>query len=315
MPYIGQDRPDLEGTIQFTSSRDYPRFDVCLASELDVLTRAAARRLIRDGRALLDGTPARPGQPVRAGRHLTVTLPGESSQPGPEPWALRTVYEDDCILVVDKPAGLVVHPAPGHPSSTVVNMLLGAYSGLPGPDAMRPGIVHRLDKDTSGLLIVAKTGQAREWFIDQFKRAGIGKTYLALVLGHPDETGTIEQPIARHPVHRKKMAIVPGGRRAHTSYTVCEYLDGFALVAARPTTGRTHQIRVHFAHIGHPVAGDQAYGGCPARYALKGILGRQFLHAHRLVFRPPWLETCLDLTSPLPDDLQQALEYARRHGG
>jgi 23S rRNA pseudouridine1911/1915/1917 synthase len=311
MPDTRPRPPEPAQPLHFTASRDYSRFDICIASEVTSVTRAAARHLIIAGAALVNGSPSRPSHPVRQGDRVSLTLPAPTSAPEPEPWALTAVYEDDHIVVVDKPAGLVVHPAPGHSSETLVNMLLDAYSDLPGADESRPGIVHRLDKDTSGLLIVAKTEHARTWLVEQFKEAGIHKTYLALVLGHPEQSGMIDQPIARHPVHRKKMAVVPGGRRAITSYTVCEYLTGFALVAAQPETGRTHQLRVHFAHTGHPIAGDQTYGGRPARQALKGVLTRQFLHAHRLVFTPPWMESALDLSSPLPADLQEALRYAR----
>ncbi|MFW6056398.1 MAG: RluA family pseudouridine synthase [Chloroflexota bacterium] len=307
-------RPEQPDTVEtrLESSRDYPRLDVCLASETFDLTRAAARRLILEGDALLDGVPQRPSQPVRKGQFVTLRLPAPPGPPQPEPWQLTKVYEDTEMLIIDKPAGLVVHPAPGHRSSTLVNMLLGAYAELPGTDESRPGIVHRLDKDTSGLLIVAKTERARQWLVNQFKSAGIKKTYLALVLGSTASCGIIEQPIGRHPVHRKRMAVVEGGRYAHTSYSVCEYAGGFSLVSASPTTGRTHQIRVHFASIGHPVAGDLTYGGRPARHALQGVLHRHFLHAHRLAFSPPWVDSPLDLTTPLPEDLQHALNYVRR---
>ena len=303
--------PEQPGLLRFVSSSDYPRLDVCIAAEARIITRSAACRLIRQGNALLDETTTKPSHPVHAGQSIELRLQQTSALPSPEPWKIRTVYEDNEIIVVDKPAGLVVHPAPGHTSNTLVNMLLSLYSELPGDDAIRPGIVHRLDKDTSGLLIVAKTAEAHEWLVSQFKGSGIRKTYLALVLGKPKPSGIIEQPLGRHPVHRKQMAVVEGGRSACTSYTVCEYLGSFSLIAARPVTGRTHQIRVHLAHIGHPIAGDTMYGGRAARYALRGILKRQFLHAYRLVFSPPWRDSQLELISPLPDELQQALEYAR----
>lgn len=315
MPENAPPIPEPPPALRFQASGDYPRLDVCIASEVPDLTRAAARRLILQGDALLNGETSKPSHPVSAGQSVAVRLPRAAGPPTPEPWTLSAVYEDDEIVVVDKPAGLVVHPAPGHASSTLVNMLLGAYRGLPGDDAMRPGIVHRLDKDTSGLLVIAKTAHAREWLVSQFKGSGIHKTYLALLLGRPAECGAIEQPIGRHPVHRKRMAVVEGGRYARTCYAVREYLGDFSLVAAHPVTGRTHQLRVHFAHIGHPIAGDPTYGGRPARHALKGVLGRQFLHAHRLAFSPPWRNAPLELVSPLPDDLQRALEHARRLSG
>ena len=312
MKHDGPEQPDTTETRRFESSRDYPRLDVCVASEVSGLTRATARRLIIEGDVLLDGVEHRPSHPVRKGQLVTLRIPAPPGPPLPEPWQLTKAYEDAEMLIVDKPAGLVVHPAPGHRASTLVNMLLGAYADLPGSDESRPGIVHRLDKDTSGLLIVAKTERARQWLVNQFKTAGIHKTYLALVLGRTESHGIIEQPIGRHPVHRKRMAIVEGGRYAHTSYSVCEYFGDFSLVSASPTTGRTHQIRVHFASIGHPVAGDTTYGGRPARQALQGVLPRQFLHAHRLALSPPWVDSPLDLTSPLPEDLQHALRHVRR---
>jgi len=315
MPQNGPDRPDAPSTLRFVSTRDYPRFDVCIASEVDILTRTAAGKLIRRGDALLDSTGVRPSHPVLAGQCVEVSMQAPStSPPTREEFHLPIVHEDDNIVVVDKPAGLVVHPAPGHPSRTLVNMLLGAYEGLPGTQAARAGIVHRLDKDTSGLLVVAKTEGARAWLVEQFKAGAIHKTYLALLLGYPDPSGSISQPLGRHPVHRKRIAVIYNGRPAHTAYSVSEYFHGFSLVSASPTTGRTHQLRVHFASIGHPIAGDKTYGGRPARQALTGLLQRQFLHAHRLAFSPPWLDRGLDLMSPLPDELQRVLDYVRRLG-
>lgn len=231
----------------------------------------------------------------------------------PEAIPLRIVYEDADLLVVDKPAGLTVHPAPGHARHTLVNALLAHCSDLSGVGGvLRPGIVHRLDKDTSGLLFVAKNDRAHAGLSRQLKERSVEKAYLALVRGRLEQAeGVIEGAIGRDPRNRRRMAVVEGGRPARTAYRVREYLDGMTLVEVMPSTGRTHQIRVHFAAAGHPIVGDALYG------KPSDLIGRQFLHAYRLAFRHPADGRAIELESPLPADLEQALRRARegrRHG-
>lgn len=294
------------------------RLDTYLAHAVPDLSRSRAERLIEEGLVLVDGRPARPATRVQAGTRVTVELP--PPQPlalVPEPIPLRIVYEDPDILVIDKPAGLVVHPAPGHPTGTLVQALLGHTEALAeSEDPTRPGIVHRLDKDTSGLMVVAKTERARLWLVDQFAARRVHKRYVALLAGAvtPDE-GVIDAPIGRHPVHRQRMAIVPevrGGRPARTAYRVLERFPGYTLVEAFPETGRTHQIRVHFASRGWPVVGDPVYGGRRATRAAEALgLTRQFLHAADLRFTLPDGRE-LSFHSELPEDLAAALDRLRR---
>jgi 23S rRNA pseudouridine1911/1915/1917 synthase len=224
----------------------------------------------------------------------------------PEAIPLRIVYEDQDLLVVDKPAGLTVHPAPGHRSHTLVNALLAHCRDLSGVGGvLRPGIVHRLDRDTSGLLLVAKNDRAHAGLSKQLKERTVEKRYLALVRGRLEQReGVIEGAIGRDPRNRKRMAIVEGGRPARTAYRVREHLEGMTLVEVAPSTGRTHQIRVHFAAAGHPIVGDALYGKPSA------LVGRQFLHAYRLAFRHPRDGRSLAFESPLPADLEEALSRA-----
>jgi 23S rRNA pseudouridine1911/1915/1917 synthase len=217
---------------------------------------------------------------------------------------LSIVYDDDHMLVVDKPAGLTVHPAPGHPSRTLVNALLAIYPNLPGIGGQRrPGIVHRLDKDSSGLMMVAKTEDAHRHLSTQLKNRQVRKGYLALATGRltPRER-VIDAPIARDPRHRKRMAVIPGGREASTPYKVRRYLKGFTLVEVRPKTGRTHQIRVHLASLGHPLLGDALYGG------RNPLLSRHFLHAYLLGFQHPDTNQWMEITAPLPEELEKLSE-------
>jgi 23S rRNA pseudouridine1911/1915/1917 synthase len=293
------------------------RLDVYLARAVPELSRSRAERLIEEGHVLLDDKPARPASRVQAGSRVVLELPPpEPVALVPEHIPLRIVYEDSDILVVDKPAGLVVHPAPGHATGTLVHALLGhAESLAETDDPARPGIVHRLDKDTSGLMVVAKTERARLWLVEQFATRRVCKRYLALLVGEVQpESGTIDAPIGRHPVHRQRMAILPearGGRPARTVYRVLERFLGYTLVEAFPETGRTHQIRVHFASRGWPVAGDLVYGGQrAARAALALGLSRQFLHAADLSFTLPDGRQ-LSLHSELPEDLAAALARLR----
>ena len=225
----------------------------------------------------------------------------------PEAIPLRIIYEDEDLLVVDKPAGMTVHPAPGQTRHTLVNALLAHCRDLSGVGGvLRPGIVHRLDKDTSGLLLVAKNDRAHADLSRQLKERAVEKGYLALVRGRMEQAeGVIEGAIGRDPRNRKRMAIVEGGRPARTAYRVREYLDGMTLVEVAPSTGRTHQIRVHFAAAGHPIVGDALYGKPSA------LVGRQFLHAYRLAFRHPRDGRHVAFESPLPPDLEEALRLAK----
>jgi len=248
---------------------------------------------------------------VRPGDVVAVLLPGPSLAPQPEGIDIDVVYEDGDVLILDKPAGIVVHPAPGHSSHTLVNALLHRYPDLSCGDAFRPGIVHRLDKDTSGLIIVARNERTRLWLVSQFKQGLVQKEYAAMVVGSVPEEGSISGAIGRHPTHRKRMAVVPGGKSARTDYRVRESLGSYTYVSALPRSGRTHQIRVHFASIGHPVAGDRTYGGRDAARQLQPWLTRHFLHAERLTFKPSEESQAMSFVSPLPQELRQALDAAR----
>lgn len=297
----------MSDTRELVADRDGERLDVFVARLLPQLTRSRVRRLIDDGLVAVDGKqPGKAGLALDAGQRVGVTLPPpEPSSLQPEAIPLRIVYEDDDLLVVDKPPGLTVHPAPGHASHTLVNALLAHCPDLSGVGGEgRPGIVHRLDKDTSGLIIVAKNDASHAALARQLKDRRVEKTYLALVRGRVDPAeGVIDAPLGRHPVQRKKQAVIEGGRPARTRYRVLRAFDGFSLLEVQPESGRTHQIRVHLASIGHPVAGDALYG----RGAALPSLRRQFLHAQRLAFRHPRTGDRLELEAPLAEDLQAVL--------
>ena len=285
------------------------RLDVFVARSLPELSRSRVRTLIDQGLVTVDGRlPAKAGVALTPGQRVQVTEPApEQTELQPEPIPLRIVYEDDDLLVVDKPAGLAIHPSPGHARHTLVNAILAHCPDLSGIGGEgRPGIVHRLDKDTSGLIIVAKHDQAHASLARQLKERKVEKTYLALAEGRvePPEA-VIEAPIGRDPRRRKRMAVVERGREARTRYRLLREVAGRSLLEVRPETGRTHQIRVHLAAIGHPIAGDRLYG---RRGGKETTLRRQFLHAHRLAFRHPRTGERLELEAPLAEDLQQALD-------
>ena len=290
---------------QIVADRAGERLDLFVARRVPALTRSRVRRLIDEALVTVDGRLApKAGLKLDAGQRVVVTLPPpEPLDLEPEPIPLRIVYEDGDLLVVDKPAGMTVHPSPGHSRHTLVHAVLAHCPDLSGIGGkQRPGIVHRLDKDTSGLIIVAKHDSAHLSLARQLKERRVEKTYLALVEGRPKPAeGVIDAPIARHPRQRKKMAVVEGGRDARTRYRVVREVDGHSLVELRPETGRTHQIRVHLASIRHPVVGDALYG------KRSEVLGRQFLHAQRLAFRHPSSGERLELEAPLAEDLSQAL--------
>jgi 23S rRNA pseudouridine1911/1915/1917 synthase len=286
------------------SERDV-RLDKYVCQQLPELSRARVQKLIADGRITVNGQPARPGLRLSIGDRLKIAIPpAPPEQLLPEAVPLNIIYEDEDLLVVNKPAGLTVHPAPGHPGHTLVNALLAHLPHLADTgDWLRPGIVHRLDKDTSGLMLVAKNSEAQANLIGQFKSHSVTKAYLALVKGRlTPENGIIEAAIGRDPRHRQKMAIVEGGREATTEYQVIKYIGGYTLLEVRPQTGRTHQIRVHLGAIGFPVVGDKIYG------VKSPFLSRQFLHACRLGFRLPSTGEYIEFKSELPPDLEQALE-------
>jgi 23S rRNA pseudouridine1911/1915/1917 synthase len=252
---------------------------------------------------------------MRSGQQVDVTIPDpEPGQPQPEDLPLRVVYQDARLLVLDKPAGIAVHPGAGRPGGTLVNALLHHVKDLSGVGGvLRPGIVHRLDRGTSGLMVVAKDDDAHRRLARQFAARSVEKEYLALVLGVPARReGAIDGPIGRHPVERRRMAVRPGGRQARSSYAVEEAFDGAALLRVRIHTGRTHQVRVHLASIGHPVAGDTIYGGRrPTSGAALSLLDRPALHAARLAFDHPQDGRRIRLESPLPDDMVRVLELLR----
>jgi 23S rRNA pseudouridine1911/1915/1917 synthase len=288
------------------------RFDLAVVA-LAGISRAHAQRLISDGRALVDGRRARASDRLRGGERLSVELsaPPDASLV-PEDIPLRLAYEDDTMLIVDKPAGLVVHPSAGHASGTLVHALLGRAQRMGEPlgsiaGVGRPGIVHRLDKDTSGLLLVAKTDAAQAALMRQFADHSIEKEYLALVHGEaPAPRGRIEAPVGRHPADRQRMAVVAGGREAVTEYQVLGARGGSTLLALRPRTGRTHQLRAHLAFLDLPIAGDRRYGGGLG----PGGLARQFLHAARLRLARPGDGLMLRAWSELPEDLAASLAAA-----
>ena len=287
------------------------RPDIFGARSIPELTRSRASKLIDEGHVTVAGRQtSKASTKLNDGQRVDVMIPPPvPTKIEPEAMPLSIVYEDGDLLVVDKPAGLAVHPSPGHSSHTLVNGILAHCDDLSGIGGeKRPGIVHRLDKDTSGLIIVAKNDAAHVSLARQLKERKVEKTYVALVEGlvTPKE-GRIEAPIGRDAKHRKRMAVVANGRDARTSYRVLREIGGRTLLEVQPRTGRTHQIRVHLASIGHPITGDALYGrrgGAP--------VARQFLHAQRLSFQHPRTGDRLDLEAPLAEDLVQALEQLQR---
>ncbi len=302
------------------------RLDRFLAAAQKDLSRSRLQTLIREGRVLVEGRAARASQHLRAGERVLVELP-EPRQVAllPEAIPLAIVHEDGHLLVLDKPAGLVVHPGAGVASGTLVHALLHhapAIADVGG--AGRPGIVHRLDKQTSGLMVVAKSAAAYRALVEMLRARTVRRRYLAIVWGVPPATGTVEGAIGRDPRQRKRMAVVArGGKPARTRWRVRERLTGAALLEVTLDTGRTHQIRVHLAHLGHPVAGDPLYGGRgkvqlsgtaqerSLRSAVLEELSRQALHATELEFPHPVTGELMRFTSPVPEDFERALENLR----
>jgi 23S rRNA pseudouridine1911/1915/1917 synthase len=295
----------MDKIYNFVADESGVRLDRYVCERLAELSRTRIQKLIADGFVTVNEQVAKAGLKLNAGDRLKVILPPAPPSPlTPEAIPLNIIYEDDDLLVIDKPAGLTVHPAPGHPVHTLVNAILSRFPHLVAlSDSLRPGIVHRLDRDTSGVMVVAKNSPAQAKLTEQFRVRSVAKAYLVLVKGKlTPENGVIEAPIGRDPRNRKRMAVVTRGREARTEYHVIKYIGDYTLLEVRPETGRTHQIRVHFAAIGYPVVGDKVYG------VKSPFLSRQFIHASRLGFKLPSSGKYMEFKSELPSDLAQALE-------
>ncbi len=283
------------------------RVDAWLADCLEDVTRSAAARLLEEGQVTCGGRPLAKNYRLRGGEQVEVALPDPAPvDVVPQDIPLDVVYEDDDVIVVDKPKGLVVHPAPGHPDGTLVNALLhhcgDSLSGIGGE--LRPGIVHRIDRDTSGLIIAAKNDFAHQKLASQLQDHTLARIYRCIVVGTlREDSGTVDAPIGRHPVDRKKMAVVADGRNAVTHWSVLERFPGYTYVECRLETGRTHQIRVHMASISHPILGDTVYG---AKKPVPGLQG-QCLHAAGLRFLHPRTGELVELWCDLPEEFQVQL--------
>jgi 23S rRNA pseudouridine1911/1915/1917 synthase len=294
------------------------RLDSYLAAHIDGWSRARLQRLIDSEDVLVNGKPAKPSYKLREHDELEVELTVSTATSfAPEPIPIEVVYEDETLVVVNKPAGLVVHPAAGIQSGTLANALAYHFQQLPDSGAgVRPGIVHRLDRDTSGLMVVAKTEAALEHISEQFRDRSVFKSYVALVHGRvSSESGVIDQPLARDPSNRTRMAVVRGGRSALSLYRVRQRFDRFTLLNVELKTGRTHQIRVHLTWLKHPVVGDETYGAgrdntiqdARLRAQVRN-LGRHFLHAEKLAFTHPQRGSRVEFNSPLPAELAELLK-------
>ena len=295
-------------TLQVNPEDTGTRLDAWLAGQLPDVTRSAAARLCEEGRVTAAGKPLAKNYRLSGGEAVSVTLPDpEPVDVAPQDIPLDVVYEDSDVIVVNKPKGLVVHPAPGHPDGTLVNALLhhcgDSLSGIGGEK--RPGIVHRIDRDTSGLIIAAKNDFAHQKLSAQLSDHSLARTYECIVVGNlREDSGTVDAPIGRDKRDRKKMAVVPDGRRAVTHWEVIARYPGFTHVRCRLETGRTHQIRVHMAYLGHPILGDTVYG---AKKPVPGLQG-QCLHAVGLRFVHPRTGETVALTCPLPEEFQRELK-------
>jgi 23S rRNA pseudouridine1911/1915/1917 synthase len=305
-------------TVHVQSATD--RLDRYLSEHLPDLSRSRIQKLIEQGQVWINGQPC-PSKKVavRVGDRVDITIPAVAPlELQAEAMALDILYEDEHLIILNKPIGLVVHPAPGHAEGTLVNALLAhcgdQLAGIGG--VQRPGIVHRLDKDTSGAIAIAKTDHAHQHLQAQFKAKTARREYLAVVYGAPSrDTGTIDAAIGRHPIDRKKMAVIPedkGGRRAITHWQIRERLGNFTLMLFQLETGRTHQIRVHSAYIGHPVVSDPVYGS--GRSIGVNLTG-QALHAWKLRLQHPVSEQWLEVTAPLPPEFLTLLDILRRRAG
>lgn len=312
--------PSRKETLTIERSEPGERLDTFLRRHFPAISRGSIQRLIEEGHILVNGQTTKATHTPRAGEVVQIEFPeAKPAEAKPEDIPLDIIFEDECLLVLNKPAGLVVHPAAGNEEHTLVNALLhhckGELSGIGG--VARPGIVHRLDKETSGCLVVAKNDETHIALSAQFAGRSVEKIYLAIVCGVlPRDQGEIHAAIARHPTHRKRMAVrdEDEGRAAHTGYRVIERLNEATLVEAHLHTGRTHQIRVHFQHLGFPVAGDTTYGQRQTKRLAeltKYEAPRVLLHAHKLSFIHPRSGKKLNFVAPWPVDLEDALKFLR----
>ena len=317
----------MQLTLTATSEDQGQRIDAWLAARVEGLTRSAAARLLESGGVLVNGTAAAKNYRLSGGESVLVDRPEAEDTPvEAQDIPLDVVYEDEDVIVVNKPVGMVVHPAPGHPDGTLVNALLhhcaGSLSGIGGQ--MRPGIVHRIDRDTSGLIIAAKNDAAHAFLSAQLSDHTLSRTYECLVTGNlKQDSGTVDAPIGRHPTDRKKMAVVSNGRRAVTHWEVVARYPGATHVRCRLETGRTHQIRAHMRSIGHPLFADERYGGMEILRGERSasyrafvqncfsLCPRQALHARTLGFVHPTTGKQMDFTSEWPEDMRQLIEKWR----
>jgi 23S rRNA pseudouridine1911/1915/1917 synthase len=301
---------DADKQVCVSADRSGIRLDLYVCQSCEGLSRSFVQKLIDDGHVLINGELGKPSRKVKVDDVILVHVPPPEPSPElvPEDVPLAILYEDRDILVVNKPAGLTVYPAPGHPRHTLMNAILAHCPEISSIESsVRPGVVHRLDKDTSGAMVVARNKAAQLNLISQFRSHRMLKKYLVLVKGCPSpEQGAIEAPIGRHPKDRKRMAVVENGRASRTLYKVTRRFNGYSLVEATLQTGRTHQIRVHFSHKRWPVVGDAVYG------VEVEWLGRQFVHARTLGFKLPGSGDYLEVRAELPADLQEALDVVSR---
>ncbi len=298
----------MDAARQFSLSADTSgvRLDLYVCQSCEGLSRSFVQKLIEDGHVSINGELGKPSRKVKIGDAILVNVPPPQPSPElvPEDLPLAIIYEDRDIVVVNKPAGLTVYPAPGHPRHTLMNAILAHCPEISGIESsVRPGVVHRLDKDTSGVMVIARNKAAQLNLASQLKGHRMLKKYLVLVKGSPSPgQGAVEAPIGRHPKDRKRMAVVEGGRASRTLYKVTRRFNGYSEVEATLQTGRTHQIRVHFSHKGWPVVGDAVYG------VRVPWLGRQFVHARTLGLRLPGSGKYIEFQAELPADLREALE-------
>ena len=304
---------------EFAPEETSPRLDVYLVAHLPEISRSRAQKLIDDGCVLVDSKSVKMSHRLKPGEKIEIEMPDlRELDVVAENIPLQIVYEDDCLAVIDKPAGMVTHPGAGITTGTLVNALLhhmrGSLSGIGG--SIRPGIVHRLDKETSGLLVVAKEDFSHRHLAEQISSKTASRVYIALLAGNMElESGTVDKPIGRHPTKRKQMDVVQGGRHAVSHYQVIERFEKFTLVQVKLETGRTHQIRVHMASIGHPVVGDLVYNrGVTGNAAARAKLGlhSHALHSSQLTLMHPRNNCLLEFKAPLPADFAKTLEKLRK---